>query len=158
MADTPLWKMMREHKAQILGAVPHAVALGLELDDLGDGMAMGHVDWREDLVGDPESGVIAGGVITAFLDNLCGVAVMTTQSRVTSTATLDLRIDYMKPAAPRMRILARAEVYRVTRSVAFVRGLAWQTSDDDPIASATAAFMLSSNAGRKAGANLSPPA
>ena len=46
--------------------VPHAAALGLTIERVGDGRGVMSVAWREDLVGDPETGVIASGVVTAL--------------------------------------------------------------------------------------------
>jgi acyl-coenzyme A thioesterase PaaI-like protein len=60
-------------------------------------------------------------------------------------ATLDLRIDYQKPATPGLDIKAHSFCYRVTRSIAFVRSTAYQESEDDPVATATACFMIGAN-------------
>ena len=57
-------------------------------------------------------------------------------------ATLDLRIDYMRGARPGETLYAEAHCYKRTKNVAFVRGVAFETDRDDPIATSTAAFML----------------
>jgi uncharacterized protein (TIGR00369 family) len=114
------------------------------------------IPYREDLVGDPDTGVIAGGVVTTLLDHTSARAVAAKLTEATSIATLDLRIDYMRPAKPGLDICATAYCYKVTRSVAFVRALAYDEDPSDPVASAQGAFMLDSNAGRGAGANLKP--
>lgn len=141
-ARPALHEMMREQAAQIMQAVPYARALGFEVLDIRRGWARARAPYSPELVGDVATGVIHGGVVTALLDNLCGVAVVAAFERYRSTATLDLRIDYMRPAEPGRDILAEAECYHVTRSVAFVRGYAFHDNRDRLIASATAAFML----------------
>jgi uncharacterized protein (TIGR00369 family) len=95
---------------------PQAVALGFRTVAAAPGDCTLAVPWREDLVGDPQSGVIAGGVITTLLDQVCGMAVSTLafqEGRSGALATLDLRIDYMRGATPRKEILARARCYKL---------------------------------------------
>ncbi|MDB4976943.1 MAG: PaaI family thioesterase [Myxococcaceae bacterium] len=96
--------------------------------------------WREELVGDPDSGVLHGGVITALLDTLGAACVIARGIR--PQATLDLRIDYLRPATPRIELLGDAECYRVTRHVAFVRGSCHQGDPARAVASLTATFVL----------------
>jgi len=92
--------------------------------------------------------VLHGGVITSMMDACCGAAVFQALSEPLPIATLDLRIDYLKPATPREAVYAQAHCYKVTRNVAFVRGVAYHDSEDDPIASAAGTFMLSTSLGR----------
>lgn len=129
--------------------VPHSAALGIELVSLQDGVAEVCIPYAEHLVGDPSTGVIHGGVITAALDNASGMAVHSRLERPTSIATLDLRVDYMRPAEPGREIFARAHCYQTTRSIAFVRGVAFHEDPEDPIATTVATFMISSNETRK---------
>jgi acyl-coenzyme A thioesterase PaaI-like protein len=67
-------------------------------------------------------------------------------------ATLDLRIDYMKAANPGEDIFAFAECYKVTKNIAFARGVAYHTDRTDPIATCAAAFMLGTKSQRGANA------
>lgn len=123
-------------------ALPHARALDMRVESLEPGRACISMPWAEHLVGDPRTGVIHGGVVSALMDTCCGAAVMSHPTKPQSTATIDLRIDYMRSAAPRQRITARAECYHMTRSVAFVRAVALDEDDDKPVASATGAFTV----------------
>ncbi|RJE81665.1 PaaI family thioesterase [Paracoccus sp. JM45] len=127
---------------QFIEAIPHARALDMRVDDLGEGRAVISMPWAEHLVGDPRTGVIHGGVVFTLMDTCCGAAVILHPSNPKSTATIDLRIDYMRTATPGQRISARAECYHMTRSVAFMRAVALDEDSDNPVATATAAFTV----------------
>ena len=118
---------------------------GLQLDRAAPGESWSSLPYRPVFVGDTETGVIHGGVVTAMLDESCGIAVQLALDGTRAIATLDLRIDYQKPATPGLDIRAHAVCYRVTRSIAFVRATAYQDSEDDPVATATACFMVGAN-------------
>src|SRR3954454_2376897 len=118
---------------------------GLRLDRAAPGEAWSSLPYRPVFVGDTETGVLHGGVVTAMLDESCGMAVQLALDGTRAIATLDLRIDYLKPATPGLDIRAHAVCYRVPRSIAFVRATAYQDSEDDPVATATACFMVGAN-------------
>lgn len=126
---------------QFVAALPYARALGIELISQDPrGHCVLRLPWREDLVGDPASGVLHGGVITGLLDTLGAAVVLARKLRL--QATLDLRIDYLRSATPRVDLIGDAECYRVTRHVAFVRGSCHQGDPGRPVANLTAAFIL----------------
>jgi uncharacterized protein (TIGR00369 family) len=118
---------------------------GLLLDRCAPGQAWSRLPYRPVFVGDSETGVLHGGVVTAMLDESCGMAVQLALDGTRAIATLDLRIDYQKPATPGLDIRAHSVCYRTTRSIAFVRSTAYQESEDDPVATATACFMIGAN-------------
>lgn len=138
----------------VIAGVPHAAAIRLMVMELKTGEVVCKVPYDARLVGNPETGVVHGGVITSLLDNAGGIAVSSKTGRFGQIATLDLRIDYMKPATPGEDILAFAECFKVTRNIAFVRGVAYHDDRNDPIATCTAAFMLGTKS--HSGANLLP--
>src|SRR6478672_13352558 len=118
---------------------------GLRLDRVARGEAWSSLPHRPVFIGDIKTGVLHGGVVTAMLDESCGMAVQLALAGNSAIATLDLRIDYQKPATPGLDIRAHSFCYRVTRSIAFVRSTAYQDSEDDPVATATGCFMLGAN-------------
>ncbi len=127
---------------QFMEAIPHTSALSMRMDSIEDGLAEVSMPYDKKLVGDPETGVIHGGAVSALIDTCCGAAVVSHPDSLVGTATIDLRIDYMRPATPGHRIVARAECYHVTRSVAFVRATAFDEDRERPVATATGAFTV----------------
>ena len=127
---------------QFIEAIPHARALGLTLTHIGEGEAEITMPYNEDLIGDPRTGVIHGGAVSASLDTCCGAAVMSHPAAPGGTATIDLRIDYMRAATPGQTITTRATCYHITRNVAFVRATAMDDDQDRPVATASGAFTV----------------
>ena len=127
---------------QFIEAIPHSRDLGMQLVEMNDGEAVITMPFDPRLIGDPETGVISGGAVSAVMDTCCGAAVMCHPANMGGTATLDLRIDYMRAATPGQAIMTRATCYHVTRSVAFVRATAFDEDMDNPVATATGAFTV----------------
>ncbi len=127
---------------QFMEVLPHGNALNMQLIELGEGTAALGLPYDKRLVGDPETGVVHGGPISALMDTCCGASVMSHPDVSGMTATIDLRINYMRAAKPGDTIIARAECHHVTRSVAFVRAVAEDTDTKTPIATATGTFMV----------------
>src|SRR6056297_3264002 len=115
---------------QFIELIPHARALGMQIMEIADGMAEISMPYDERFIGDPKTGVIHGGAVSALMDTCGGAAVMSHPDAPAGTATIDLRIDYMRAATPDQAITARAEVYHITRSVAFVRATACDEDRD----------------------------
>jgi uncharacterized protein (TIGR00369 family) len=122
--------------------IPHNQALALVVTAVRKGGASMRLDWQPHLVGNPETGVLHGGAITAMLDACSGMAVATVLTKAQPFATLDLRIDYVHPATPGQSVLCDAECFRLTSNVAFTRAVAHHGDANDPIASSAGTFML----------------
>ena len=129
-----------EIAAQFIRAIPHSQALGMRVTQVDAGRAAIEMDYDARFVGDPKTGVLHGGAVSALMDTCCGAAALSHPSNGGSTATIDLRIDYMRPATPGQTIRAEAECYHVTRSVAFVRARAMDDDEDRPVATAMGTF------------------
>jgi uncharacterized protein (TIGR00369 family) len=148
---TPWVERLRALAPAMMSASPYARALGAELLEVEPGVARLGLAYQDGFVGDPETGILAGGIVTALLDQTCGYSVWSALDDFKPIATLDLRIDYMRPARPREGIQARAECYKLGRAIAFVRGLAFEDDPKDPVAAAQGVFVIT---GKSAAAEL----
>lgn len=127
---------------RFVDGTPHSGAIGMTLVSVEPSRGVLKVAWREDLVGDEATGVLAGGVVTAMLDHVCGLAIMAALNEPAQPATIDLRIDYLRPAEPRRDLYAAAHCYKLTRTVAFVRASAYERDPDHAVATAQGTFVL----------------
>ena len=139
--------------------IPHNRALGMRVISLQRG---GELDafrgesvfvlpYDAKLVGNPDTGVLHGGAITALLDACSGASVFAALAEWKPIATLDLRIDYLRGGEVPRDITARAHCYRVSKNVAFTRAIAFHDGDEgDPIASSMGTFMLGTKPGKVA--------
>lgn len=133
---------MRRFVGRIMQAVPHLEALGIGYSASGSDWAELTMPYAPQLVAYPETGVIASGAIFSLMDSAAGFAVVVKRGQMVPHATLDLRCDYLRPAEPGKTVYGRAECYKITRRIAFVRGLAHDGEPDHPIAHIAGTFMF----------------
>lgn len=119
----------------------HSGWLGLNYRGHGENWVELELPWREDLIGDPLQDVIASGPIISLMDMTSGMSIWTAAKTFRPVATLDLRVDYQRPARARSSVIGRVECYKMTRSAAFVRGIAHDGDDSDPVAHIAGVFM-----------------
>jgi len=128
--------------AQAIKMAPHMAALDIRLESFTPSRAVMRLPYSDSLVAYRETAVLAGGAVFSLMDSVCGMAVLAALKSLRPVATLDLRLDYMKPATSGRDLFGAADCMKVTRHIAFVRGIAYHEREDDPIAHATGTFAL----------------
>lgn len=136
--------------ANFTQAIPHSRECGMVIDRLDAGGADAHLPYRPEWLGDTGRGLIHTGIIISLVDTVSGLAALAAIGRFEPVPTLDLRMDYLRPAVPDKTLYARAECYRLTRSICFVRASAWQDDAAEPVAVSQSTFMRASGSGRRA--------
>lgn len=120
----------------------HSGVMGIAYRGHGEDWAELTLPWAERLVGDPETGVIASGPIVTLMDMATSMAIWVRSGTFRAQATLDLRVDYLRPARPHATVVGRGECYRITRNIAFIRGQAHDGDPDDPVAHVAGTYMF----------------
>lgn len=124
-----------------MGQFGHGGFLGMEYVGHGDDWVELVIDWREDLVADPETGILASAVVISLMDNATSLAIWTKMGEYRPQVTMDLRVDYLRPSPAGERVYGRGICYHLTHSIGFVRGFAHNGNPDDPLAHATGTFI-----------------
>ena len=120
----------------------HSGLLGMRYSAHGEDWVEISLPWRADLVGVPEFGLLASGAVISLIDLAGGVSVWLKRGKFVADATLDLRIDYLRPSLEGQTLYARCRCIKLTRQIAFVEGVAHVGDRDDPIARAALTFMV----------------
>ena len=114
--------------------------LGLTVTAVKNGQLTLCLPYSDRIIGNPDTGVIHGGAITTLMDTASGSATLCALDEFELCPTLDLRVDYMRPAEARKPVYARAEAYKVTRNIIFTRCEAFQ-DPGETIANCVGTFM-----------------
>ena len=122
--------------------VGHGGALGIDYHNHGEDWCELSLPYDERLIGMTTSGIIASGPIISLMDMATSIAIWVRIGRFRHQATLDMRVDYLRPATPGRTLFGRGECYAVTRSVGFVRGTAHDGNAADPVAHVGGTFMF----------------
>lgn len=133
--------LLFDEVARWLCTIPHSQVLQLEYVQGERGRATMRLPYQARLVGDRRTGVMHGGVITSLIDNTSALSIFSLLDAVQGYPTLDLRIDYLRPATPGLPVYCTAECYRLAREIAFTRATAYQEGNDQPVAYSVGTFM-----------------
>ena len=124
--------------------IPHCAEIGVKIEKMGADGVVFYLPYQERFAGNPVNGVLHGGIITTLIDSAMGMSIYARLEKSLPLATLDLRIDYLKPATPGEDVYTHSFCYKTTRQIAFVRAIAYHGDRHDPIANAVGTFMLKS--------------
>ena len=127
--------------SRFVGTLRHCQELGIEALSAQQNELVLQLPYSQGIIGNPETGVIHGGAITTLMDTASGTVVICALPDFELCPTLDLRVDYMRPAEPHKPVYARATAYRVTRNIIFTRCDAYQDDPECTIAHCVATFM-----------------
>lgn len=114
--------------------------LGIGAQQVGSGL-----DYQAKFAGNRRSGVLHGGVLSALLDETAGASALRAVNFEQSVATVDLRVDYMRPANVEQPIYCVSHCFKTTRRIAFIRAEAFHETPDQPVAIAVGTFMIGAN-------------
>jgi len=142
MSDTPASPDLTKIARRFMAGVRQCAALKLEIQEARAEGAVVMLPYSDFIIGNVENGAVHGGAITTLMDQACGLAVACALApHIDITPTIDLRVDHLRQSERDLPIYAFAEAYRVTKTVVFCRGYAWQTDKDQPLAYCTGTFM-----------------
>ena len=119
----------------------HGGFLDMEYIDHGEDWVELAIDWREDLVADTETGILASAVVISLMDNATSMSIWTKMGEFRPQVTMDLRVDYLRPSPAGARVYGRGICYHLTHSIGFVRGYAHNGDPSDPLANAIGTFI-----------------
>lgn len=126
---------------QFMGKAGHGGFLGMDYEGHGTDWVEVGLNWRADLVGDPETGVLASAVVISLLDNATSMSIWTKLGEFRPQVTMDLRLDYLRPSPKGARVFGRGICYHLTHSIGFVRGIAHNGDINEPLAHASGTFI-----------------
>ncbi|MDT0617963.1 PaaI family thioesterase [Salinisphaera sp. P385] len=127
-------------------AIPHNTALGMRVVDTGPGTARTCLDYRPEFLGDVAAGLWHTGPAISLADATAGLAVFLGLPEPGSIATLDLRMDYLRPAVADQPLIADGECDHITRRIVFAGVRLHQGDPTRPTARCTATFMRTGRA------------
>lgn len=113
--------------------------LGMRLEAFGEGWARMVLPCRPELVGDPFRPAIHGGVLSALVDTTGGAAVFSLIGTEDRASTVDLRVDYLRPAGMET-LVCEARVLRLGNRVAAVDATVHQGDPAKPVAIGRAVY------------------
>jgi uncharacterized protein (TIGR00369 family) len=122
--------------------IPFHHILGIKLLEIREGYCKLLIPYKKELIGDPRSERIHGGVISTAMDAAGGGAGFTMLSSSKDViSTIDIRIDYLWPGRAE-DLIVEGKIIRASKHLIFTDMHAFHPNDDQWIASGRAVFKV----------------
>jgi len=112
--------------------------LGIEVQTIESNRAVLQLPFKPELI--QGGGVVAGGILATLLDETMAHAVLGGNQPGQFTSTIDMTINYLRPAKMDFDLICEAHVVKRGGRIAFAEGVV--LSGEQEAARATASFML----------------
>ncbi|MFP4083635.1 MAG: PaaI family thioesterase [Desulfonatronovibrio sp.] len=89
--------------------IPFNRYLGIKVETASNGLARLFLPYRPEFTGDSRRPALHGGVLSTLIDTCGGMAVWTCCQVEDRIATIDMRVDYLRPA-PQKELVAESRV------------------------------------------------
>ena len=122
--------------------IPFNRHLGIQVEYFSQGEIIIKLEPKEEYVGDPGRPALHGGLIATLADTAAGLAVFTILKKPSTTSTIDLRVDYLRPGDIDKTIFAHSKVLRNGNRICFAQTTVYQSSVDQPIAVSAATYSI----------------
>ncbi|KKN27037.1 hypothetical protein LCGC14_0868670 [marine sediment metagenome] len=112
---------MEELKNFLYKRIPYYSTLGLELQEIGNGIAIFEILMREEL---SQNGMIHGGVLASLVDSSCACAAFSLIFPEGYITTINLQVEFLKPVSSG-RLKAKAKCIKSGKSIFFCKAKVW---------------------------------
>jgi len=117
---------MSELKKLLYERIPFYSTLGLELQEIGNGIAIFEINFREDLT---QNGAIHGGVLASLVDSSCACAAFSLIFPNGYISTIDLQVEYLRPVS-RGKLIGKAKCIKNGKNIFFCKAKVWNEEGD----------------------------
>ena len=121
--------------------VPHSKDLGMEVVAVETDQVRMRLAPQPWFLTDDCTEEICSSVLYSLADSAAGLAVFAAARELAPIATLDLRMDYLRPAAIGRALLTTAHCRHLSDEVAFIHCEIFSEGEEQPVATGSASFM-----------------
>ncbi len=126
----------------LMSHLPSVKEAGLHCSSLSPEQVVIQMPSQPGWIGDAVKQTLHPGVSSLLADTACAISVSAAHGSLLHMATLDLRMDYLRPAPVGIDLYCEARCVRMSKHVAFTQAWVFQHGKPDPVVAVTANMML----------------